>query len=48
MQKFCKWGPNLGYFKKRGGGVQLQAVSGGALEDNVKTIICGEIGIRVG
>ena len=37
MQKFCKGeggGANLEYFKKTG--AQLQAVSGGALEDNVK------------
>ena len=34
MQKFCKEGANLGYLKKRG--AQLQASSGGALEDNVK------------
>ena len=32
-------GTNLGYLKKRGGGAQLQAVSGGALEDNVKKLI---------
>ena len=38
MQKFCKEVANLGYFNKRGGGggAQLQAASGGALEDNVK------------
>ena len=39
VQKFCKGGANLGYFKKRGGGggggVLLQAASGRALEDNV-------------
>ena len=34
MQKFSKGATNLGYFKKRGG-TQLQAASGGALEDNV-------------
>ena len=36
MQKFCKGegGANLEYLKKTG--AQLQAVSGGALEDNVK------------
>ena len=41
MQKFCKQrgrgggGEDLGYLKKKEG-AQLQAVSGGALEDNVK------------
>ena len=33
MQKFCKGEANLGYLKK---GVQLQTMSGGSLEDNVK------------
>ena len=33
MQKFCNGRANLGYLKKKG--VQLQAASGGALEDNV-------------
>ena len=33
MQKFCKGGANLPYLKKKG--AQLQAVSGGTLEDNV-------------
>ena len=33
--EFCKGGANLGYFKKRGEGVKLQAASQGALEDNV-------------
>ena len=33
MQKFYKGGENLGYLKKRG--AQLQAASGGALEDKV-------------
>ena len=37
MQKFCNGGGrNLGYLKKRGAQLQLQAVSEGALEDNVK------------
>ena len=38
MQKFSKGKANLGYFKKRWG-AQLQAVSGGALEDNVKKLV---------
>ena len=43
MQKFCKGeeggrgGGELGIFKKRG--AQLQAASGGALEDNVKKLV---------
>ena len=37
MQKFCKGGGELGVFKK-GGSAQLQAASGGALEDNILKI----------
>ena len=39
MQKFCKGGEgaNLEYLKKRGS--QLQAASGGALENNVKKLV---------
>ena len=33
-----KRGANLGYFKKRGG-AQLQAASGGALEENIFKLI---------
>ena len=36
IHKFCRGGVNLGYLKKRG--AQLQAASGGALDDNVKKI----------
>ena len=36
-RNFAKGGGELGLFKKEG--VQLQAVSGGALEDNVNNLV---------